>query len=130
MKNKDLISEDFREGFFALVSEKKIPISIAMRILKLKRVLEQHGQDSESLRQVIIEKHSLKDNEGNPLYSDGGYKINNTPEFRKEWEEYLNLEWEIPVDLLMKESEFSQLNIEVTVNQLQALIENLIITDQ
>jgi len=121
-----LISPVFQQSFVNFIQAKgSMPIASAMKFLKLKRFLSDYGQDSETIKQRIIEKFAVRDSDGNVKVVDGNYEVTQSPEFIQEWTEFLNTEVEIPSNLRISEEEFTKMNIEVTVNELQLLIENL-----
>lgn len=122
-----LMSDEFKESFFALIGSKgKIPIPIAMKILNLKRYLEEKGQDAETLRNDFIERFGKRKEDGELISINGHYEITISEESQSAWNDFNMAKIDIPVDFKISEEEFSKLNIEVTVSQLQLLLETIV----
>lgn len=123
---KTLLSQEFQKTFVKLIdSDEAIPIKLGLKILNLKDYLEEQAKHGIELRNKIIRKHCEKDEEGNLKVVDGNYEINQTPEFLSEWNDFLNCEIHIPEYLKLNKEEIFQLNLNLTVKELQILIEIL-----
>lgn len=128
MKIGILMSTLFQQSFVNLVNSKnKMPVALGMKILKLKRFLSEQVQDAEAIKQDIINKYAARDESGELIIKDDNYEIAESPEFVQDWSEFLSTDVEIPLNVKLTEEEFYQLNIEVTVNELQVLMDNLMV---
>lgn len=121
-----LLSQEFQKIFIKLIeSEEAVPVKLGLKVLNLKQFLEEQAKHSFELRNKIIKKYCEKDENGNPIIESGNYEIKQTPEFLSEWNDFINCKIYIPEHLKVTEEEISQLNINLTLKELQILVENL-----
>lgn len=92
LKNRDIVN--FINGCTAL-KEKKLPIKIGYAVHRNILSLAEAAEAYNVAREKIIEEHTEKDSEGNPVVKDNSYVFKDTQRFNKDLEELLGIDTEV-----------------------------------